>query len=218
MGRQRLGGMKVSELNYDEGLETNLMKYRSRIMIKATEYSRKFSKSDFIQDRDDIYQAGCEGFIEFYLKYSPETKEKFWEQLWIYTLNIMHRYCRQYLSPIYVPDWCTREVQPEVDFLGLDLDPFYTEPNYEADDSFDAALRRAAYSKIRTIVEKTYMKERTKYVLTEYYGFYTGKTRTLEDIGRELGLTRERVRIILNSAVDRVKPRIRKEFKFYDPM
>lgn len=46
---------------------------------------------------------------------------------------------------------------------------------------------------------------RTKAIVEARFGLATGKTRTLEEIGREYGITRERVRQILASAFSSVK-------------
>lgn len=56
------------------------------------------------------------------------------------------------------------------------------------------------------------LKDRAKYVLSERFGLDTGKKRTLESIGQEYGITRERVRQIENAAI----ASIRKSSRFDD--
>lgn len=56
------------------------------------------------------------------------------------------------------------------------------------------------------------LKDRAKYVLSERFGLETGKKRTLESIGQEYGITRERVRQIENAAI----ASIRKSARFDD--
>lgn len=56
------------------------------------------------------------------------------------------------------------------------------------------------------------LKDRAKYVLSERFGLESGKKRTLESIGQEYGITRERVRQIENAAI----ASIRKSSRFDD--
>ncbi len=55
--------------------------------------------------------------------------------------------------------------------------------------------------------------EREQHIVLSRFGFY-GKSRTLEDLGKEFGLTRERVRQIEKGALNKLKgPRMRKKLE-----
>lgn len=51
---------------------------------------------------------------------------------------------------------------------------------------------------LRTALTK--LPERSRRIVIAYYGLDTGEARTLEDVGQEFGLTRERIRQIINEA------------------
>jgi len=49
--------------------------------------------------------------------------------------------------------------------------------------------------------------DRERTILVRYYGLNGVKARTLEDIGKEMGYTRERIRQIKEQAIDKLRSR-----------
>ena len=47
--------------------------------------------------------------------------------------------------------------------------------------------------------------ERERLIINAYFGFTDGSPRTLEGIGEEIGLTRERIRQLRNRALDKIR-------------
>jgi RNA polymerase primary sigma factor len=66
----------------------------------------------------------------------------------------------------------------------------------------EVVVRHLSQSATRNILRELSQRERT--VLEERYGF-NGEARTLDDIGRTLGLTRERIRQIENQALEKLR-------------
>jgi hypothetical protein len=57
---------------------------------------------------------------------------------------------------------------------------------------------------------------RVKDVILRRFGLESGKEETLEAIGKDLGITRERVRQIEESGLEKIRPEIKKYQKFFD--
>ena len=71
----------------------------------------------------------------------------------------------------------------------------------EIEEDAEARIRR---SYIEEMFD-TYLTERERKILYLYYGLDDGEERTLEDIGRLLGVTRERIRQIRNRAFEKLR-------------
>jgi RNA polymerase primary sigma factor len=67
--------------------------------------------------------------------------------------------------------------------------------------AYDDSLRRDMARALELLTER----ERT--ILTRYYGLNGVKPRTLEEIGKEMGYTRERIRQIKEQAIDKLRTR-----------
>jgi RNA polymerase sigma factor (sigma-70 family) len=75
-------------------------------------------------------------------------------------------------------------------------------PSPDAEDEFDTATDRASVD-VSKMLDQLPKKERT--VIELRYGIPTGEPWTLEAIGKEIGVTRERVRQLENQALKRLK-------------
>ena len=72
----------------------------------------------------------------------------------------------------------------------------------------DQIMRNALNEKVDQMLEK--LSEREAAILKLRFGF-SGEVKTLEDIGRKIGLSRERVRQIEKRAKERLKIKLQKE-------
>jgi RNA polymerase primary sigma factor len=76
--------------------------------------------------------------------------------------------------------------------------------------SDDNALRQFNNLDVRDIKEKilividSALTTRERYIITEYFGMTTGESRTLSDIGKEFGMSREHTRNIKNKAFEKL--------------
>ncbi len=71
----------------------------------------------------------------------------------------------------------------------------------EIEEDVEASIRR---NYLETMFD-SYLTERERKILYLYYGLDDGEERTLEDIGRLLGVTRERIRQIRNRAFEKLR-------------
>ena len=88
-------------------------------------------------------------------------------------------------------------LNPHLDEMDVEALTDRLEPAVE-----EVVVRHLSESAIRNILRELSQRERT--VLEERYGF-NGEARTLDDIGRTLGLTRERIRQIENQALKKLR-------------
>lgn len=65
----------------------------------------------------------------------------------------------------------------------------------------EGALKDFVYDLLETLPEREH------YVLERRYGLDGGRCATLEEIGKEMGITRERVRQMQSAALRRLRPR-----------
>lgn len=72
-----------------------------------------------------------------------------------------------------------------------------------APEPFDAAAAAALSTKMASLLD--ILPEREARILALRYGFADGLTRTLEETGRIIGLTRERIRQLENKAIDTLR-------------
>lgn len=76
--------------------------------------------------------------------------------------------------------------------------------NEYLDDSHSLQFKDSEYKEMLHFLFDS-LNEREKLVLSEYYGLGTKKAITLEEIGKELGLTKERVRQIKEKALKKLR-------------
>ena len=79
-------------------------------------------------------------------------------------------------------------------------------PDEAADGPDERAVLTQELSRMRAAMS-VLLSERQQYVLQRRYGLVDGTFRTLSAIGRELGLSRERVRQIERDALERLRSR-----------
>ncbi len=91
--------------------------------------------------------------------------------------------------------------QPDDDGLTV-LDRTATE--HRMDDPAEVSLRQEAMLRMRDQFHAL-LDEREKYILVEHYGLESGSPRTMAEIGKDIGLSRERVRQIEVGALERLR-------------
>ena len=97
--------------------------------------------------------------------------------------------------------------QPDV---SLDA-PAFSERGDEIQTLFESALPAADTLMETDAIEATLkecmeiLDERERLIIRAYFGFTDGSPRTLEGIGEEIGLTRERIRQLRNRALDKIR-------------
>jgi len=84
-------------------------------------------------------------------------------------------------------------------------DQFIFEDIPDPRDLEDDIVHRVYLEKVRNWFNNSDLKEREKFILASRYGFKDGKEKTLEEIGKQLGITRERVRQIEKRALKRLR-------------
>jgi RNA polymerase primary sigma factor len=77
------------------------------------------------------------------------------------------------------------------------------------DDRTDAPDKGAYADSLRRDMERALeaLTDRERTILVRYYGLSGVKARTLEEIGKEMGYTRERIRQIKEQAIDKLRSR-----------
>jgi RNA polymerase primary sigma factor len=75
----------------------------------------------------------------------------------------------------------------------------------EAADVFDQAVELVLRSDVRSAFDESFLDDREQRILTLRYGLADGRPRTLEDVGRTLGITRERTRQLEHQALDKMR-------------
>jgi len=76
----------------------------------------------------------------------------------------------------------------------------------------NAELREKLLELINSLGQKTGSSQRTAMIMRLRFGFEDGKFWTLEEIGNEMGITRERVRQIIEKTLRRLRRRIQTDF------
>jgi RNA polymerase primary sigma factor len=94
-------------------------------------------------------------------------------------------------------------------------DDFYLEQTIR-DNSVDVEAKAEANllpEQVKALINRGNLSEREEYVLTRRFGLYGGKAYTLQELGGELDLTRERVRQIEENAIRKIREGNRKAGK-----
>lgn len=76
-------------------------------------------------------------------------------------------------------------------------------PDKDAEEPPEAAARRSLHDQIASMLRE--LDEREQQVIAMRFGLSDGEEKTLEDIGEELGLTRERIRQIERTGLNKLK-------------
>ena len=95
-----------------------------------------------------------------------------------------------------------QDFEHQTENMDEDID-YETQDAYIDENSYDdfksEELKKVIYSMINCLTEKE------QYVITEYFGLATKKGITLEEIGKNMGLTKERVRQIKEKALKKLR-------------
>ena len=96
------------------------------------------------------------------------------------------------------------------DDLGIinNTDEIIEQSNYEVNNYFitnDIEKKSDHNKKILTDIINETLNEREKSIIIEYYGFNGDQPKTLEEIGDDMGITKERVRQISNKALKKLR-------------
>ncbi|MBN2073874.1 MAG: sigma-70 family RNA polymerase sigma factor [Actinobacteria bacterium] len=83
--------------------------------------------------------------------------------------------------------------------------------NFIEDKSMESPLDVATSESLRMQMLKVLdtLDEREKKIIKQRYGLHSGQPRTLEEVGRDLNLTRERIRQIENRAIEKLRSPVR---------
>lgn len=98
------------------------------------------------------------------------------------------------------------EIMPSEDFdeeNNIDEDDNITLEKYIDNFNFDALQQNDESSVVKSLIET--LTEREQKVISDYYGFDSKDEMTLEEIGKEMGLTKERIRQIKESALKKLR-------------
>lgn len=170
---------------------------------------------------EDLIQEGLIGLTKAAWRFDPE-KGRFSTYVTYWIKQALRRVAEEN-SLIHIPI-NKREVRKNSYELSPPLNLEEVFPDFEegeprdwaeviADPTADRPDREAERSDLRRLLEKhlTALTDQERIVIIHRYGFDDGVVRTLADIGRPLGLSRERVRQIEKIALEKLRQRLEGE-------
>ncbi|MED5072668.1 sigma-70 family RNA polymerase sigma factor [Anoxybacillus geothermalis] len=94
-----------------------------------------------------------------------------------------------------------------IDFISNHVEHAYESYNKELEDPLELASRSEVREKIFASLDR--LTERERHVIIERFGLEDDHNKTLEEVGRKMGITRERVRQIEEKALNKLKKYLR---------
>jgi RNA polymerase primary sigma factor len=158
----------------------------------------------------DLISEGNLGLIKAIEKFNPENDVKFISYAVWWVRNSIQEFIKKRQQCL--------SIEKDEDTLNI---PVYSSKMYDAEDEWvekkeivlsseEDEEKRELHKRQRKVVETLMSKleGREKRIIIEYYGIDGNKAKNLEQIGKELGITKERVRQIKKNGLNKLRSEI----------
>ncbi len=191
-----LGLIKAIE-KYDLKRRVRLLTYatswiRQSMMKALTEQSRAIKLNSSIKSKLDKVRRAME---DYYQKYQREPSEEELAQITGMSIEEVKEVVNIYKGQFSIDELIG-------DDNGRTIEETFPDPFEEEIE--EKIKKEERINRFMDILEKE-LNERERKIIVEYYGLHMHEPKTLEQIGKELGISRERVRQIKERALRKLK-------------